>query len=636
MGYTLEQLQRMGATPINSGSQPAPIEEPKKKYTLSELQALGATPAPQEKQPSFVGSIIRDIARPFANIGQNVKAIPLALQGKSMEEINKELTVQNPYLGEIHPVGTTKGSFGENLKEAVGTGLNIASNLPLASGANLGYQGLKTALKEGVGSLAKRALPIIGEGALYGGSYGTGRALEEGKSIPQALGEGAIGAGLGAAGSAVLGVGGPFLAGGTKELVGKTKNLFNKEQAVNSLENKYTELLTGQSPSKAKKFKAAQDITEAKNKAGTEGLPPQRILAEAGIIPKQEGSRLSTLQQADELRATTAPLRDANRSALREVELATPKINLDQVETDIINRIRSSDVKSTVKQSMEQRARNELMATRAEYGPEVTISTLDDLKSKHWDYAFKNKGLVEADILQKNSDYAIAKEYQKMIEETARKAGFDDVAQLNRHIGDILGAADFLENLNGKTLNFGRLGRLFAMGIGSTMGNSFLGKILGAMGGDAVANILISQSVAGPVKRLVLREIQKKDPVAYTRAIQWLDQQKLLKDTRLQLPAPQAGRSYLNQGRAIPIFTTNKPGVEYVGKEASVGKYQPLPQAARPQEKNPIFILSKKDRKIIRSKPVTEQKYTPMYRKNLPIIQAGKGSKKKGELPTIY
>lgn len=90
MSYTLEELQKMGAKPIESS-------EPKKKYTLEELQGLGAKPVDsgvgQEKKSMFTGGMgigvgpgvapmdfSKQISDIGSRIGESVTSLPLRLK----------------------------------------------------------------------------------------------------------------------------------------------------------------------------------------------------------------------------------------------------------------------------------------------------------------------------------------------------------------------------------------------------------------------------------------------------------------------------------------------------------------------------------------------------------------------------
>lgn len=303
---------------------------------------------------------------------------------------------------------------------------------------------------------------------------------------------------------------------------------------IDSLEAKYYELesTTGKTRKVAQKAEAR---TAALDKAGTTGQAPQRMLAEDGIIPKQEGTKLTTRDQAQKFRDDTLQYREANRKGLQEVEYAVPQTNIDELEQRAISEARSQkNIDNGDAPNLVKKIREEFANYREAYPTgKVPLTKLDDIKTARW-------GKVKnfSDPLGGEVDYLIGKSAQKTIEETTAAAGFEEVAQMNRHIGDRMEAARYLESLDGKVVKGGNLTKLVYQAIGSTAGKTLPTKIIGALGGEAVANALISNSVATPVKRMLLRNVAAKDPEAYARTLQWLEEQGVARDLRLGLPEP--------------------------------------------------------------------------------------------------
>lgn len=307
-----------------------------------------------------------------------------------------------------------------------------------------------------------------------------------------------------------------------------------RPREIDALEKKYAEL-AGTTQKTQKILTKGEKATEAKNAAGTQGQAPARLLAENGIIPKQKGSRLDTLEQADSFRNSTDALRDTNRKAIAEVEPSVQKSSLPNLEEEAVKMARSSkNIDSGIADTLEAHVREAFAAYKREYGDAIPLTKVDDIKVARW----KPVKFDSTKPYASDSNYLIAKVMQKEIESKASSAGYEDVAQLNRHIGDRLEAAKFLESLNNKVVKGGRLSKYVYQGIGASMGHSIPGKIVGALGGDAMANLMISNSVAGPLKRLILRNLEAKDPEAYTRALEWLHQRGVIRENTPRLPAP--------------------------------------------------------------------------------------------------
>lgn len=356
-------------------------------------------------------------------------------------------------------------------------------------------------------------------------------------------------------------------------------------KAVDDLEQTYTNIMSGTTPG-AKKISKIEQKTEMLNKAGTVGKTPQRVLAENGVIPKLDGTKIKSFEQAEDFRKTIEPLRQANREALQEVERMIEPIDLNILEQEAIAYARTpKNINSGAFDKMQKEIQSEFALLRQNYPDgRIPLTVVDDIKAARWDNVFKNKGLVDADVLKKDSEYAIAKALQKKIEEVAELSGNKNVAQLNREIGDRLEASKFLEDLNGKIVKGGRLLKYMTTLMGSSLGQGFIGKVVGAIGGNVVGDIIISSQISNPLKRLILKNLQKQDPKTYTQTIQWLQRQNLDQETRLLLPpAPATRFPIINQGRPIPVLPEGRP-IDVISPEITAGRITP---AKTPQSKSP-------------------------------------------------
>lgn len=343
-----------------------------------------------------------------------------------------------------------------------------------------------------------------------------------------------------------------------------------QRKAVDNLENKYYEWAGATKPG-VKRIGKAEAAALAKNKAGTMGEAPPRVLAEARIVPNTEGTKFSTQGQADDLRKSLAPLHEANQNALKEISYATPPADITDLERAALSKAAATRATESERQTLLQNIRKEFRLLRNKYGDTISIVDLGNEKSVYW-------GPVKFDAtkpFKKDMNYNIASAMQKKIETIASDAGFTDVAQLNRTIGDQLGAAKFLEDLNGQTLKHGRLGKLVYQGIGAIAGNTLIpgmGTIYGAVGGDVVARMLMSSSVSNPAKRLILSSIEKKSPEVYQATLKWLAQQGIARDLRLALPV---GIQRLGPGvRPDTSSVRSVPAKKTFGLDKSTGQFK--------------------------------------------------------------
>ncbi len=405
---------------------------------------------------------------------------------------------------------------------------------------------------------ALRTAGEIATGAGVGYGYDVTMGLQDEEAAPYKPGIGTA-----------IGVGIPVvskLGGKTAEFV---KSSLDEKKAVADLRETYR-TLTGGTKSGMKRQTGADVKTSAMDKAGTTGRPPEQVLAEKGIIPQAKGTKLNTYTQAEELRASVAPLREQNRAALAEVENMVAPSKLDDLEAAAIENARTkSNINSGRADKMEKEIRQEFDILRREYpNGEIPLSVVDEIKSARWDNVFKNKGLVDADVLRKDSEYSIAKALQKHIEEVSESAGNKQVAQLNREIGDILDASKYLDSLHGNTLKGGRLLKYVTTVIGSSLGQGVVGKFIGAFGGNIVGDILIANNISNPIKRWVLKSVRDKDPKAYIETIEWLAKQKDARANRLLLPA--------GDKKAIELF-------DGIQRDAS-GKIKEYPMSILPAD----------------------------------------------------
>lgn len=484
---------------------------------------------------------------------------------KQLREMNKNLQEETnlPSTGQVvgQLGGTaldvlTAGTYGK-ATAGMKTG-ELASKTPLVKGAVTAVSPeLGKIAEQKVGGLfTKEGALNVAKGAGIGYGYDVTQGLQGLRGEDRTEGSAFV-PGLGTAIGTII----PAISEGVqtyKNIKSPTPERINN--AINELEGKYTEWSTGTKPGKKLINKVTQK-TEMLNKAGTEGNTPMRTLAESGIVPELKGVKFDTFTQAEDFRNSIQPLREANRSALVEAGLSTVPTDISVLEQKALQTAKTpQNVNSGRYDKMASDIRREFQLLRKNYPDgKIPLILQDDIKSARWDNVFKNKGLVEADALKKDSEYAIAKAFQKNIEEVANQAGHTELAQLNREIGDKLDASKFLESLDGKVLKGGRVGKYVGTLIGSSLGQTVPGKIVGALGGNYVADKLIKASVTSPIRRAILSKLAKEDPESYTMTLKWLAEQDKLRSTRLALPAG-GQQPIVNEGRPIKVFPRSVEG----------------------------------------------------------------------------
>lgn len=346
------------------------------------------------------------------------------------------------------------------------------------------------------------------------------------------------------------------VAGNIKSKIGETslntsnKLGLNKDSAVTHLESDW-EKWTGATKPGVKSLNKAEQRTNALNASGTEGKLPQRVLAESGVIPETTGTKFTTESQANTYHESLKPIAEAADRAVDEVSSFVAPTPIDVLEQQTIKRIKELGLTVGDEKALLNDAKNEYLGLRERYGDSMSLSEQKIEKSAYQ----KPVKFDSTKPFKTDFNYNMGKTFQSSIEKTAEEAGFPDVAQLNRELGDRYAAEKMLRGLDGQTLKYGKIGK-YAMGVAGTMlGSSVPGKILGYMGGELVADLLMKADVANPIKRLILKGIEKNNtPEAYKATLKFLNDQGVLRDNRPKLPAGNI-EDYKLGGKNNPIVT---------------------------------------------------------------------------------
>lgn len=213
--FTPEQLKKKYNLNTTSTQKVFTPDQLKSKYGISEPEQAETRESRIEQElpvgtgdrvkPTFGGEIVRGLVKPFVKLGASVKAVGEAVQGKTPTGIKSE------FLGDVRPIGegfdVTKG-LKENikpLKDAVGTGAELASFIPIVRGAKVVTEIAKQPFKQ---ALTQSAKTLGKEGAVQGGLSSFGTSLQNDENITKTIGNTLLGTGLGGVLGAGLGAGG--------------------------------------------------------------------------------------------------------------------------------------------------------------------------------------------------------------------------------------------------------------------------------------------------------------------------------------------------------------------------------------------------------------------------------------------
>jgi hypothetical protein len=208
-----EYERKYGTKPVvSSASTPVKMSRAdyEAKYGKPEATA-------QESDKGFLGNLAVDVLRPVARMSTNlINAGQIAVGAKETSPLS------GSFFGQVDAVGNTGKGFLADVKDSVGVGLELASYIPVAKGAKIGFDVLKGATSKSGREVLKRAvMPLIKEGAVGGGLAGGGTALQKDKGVGGVLLDTALGGAAGAAAAPLFGAG----AAVTGKVLGKYTNI---------------------------------------------------------------------------------------------------------------------------------------------------------------------------------------------------------------------------------------------------------------------------------------------------------------------------------------------------------------------------------------------------------------------------
>lgn len=156
----------------------------------------------------------------------------------------------------------------------------------------------------------------------------------------------------------------------------------------------------------------------------------------------------------------------------------------------------------------------------------------------------------------------IAKKLKELVETNTNSA---DVKALNKELSQYYTVIDYLEKLDGKKVDGGKLGKYFAKTVGAMVGGHFgpLGAIIGAETAGGIKGSNLSKTLNGKTGVELKSSQMMKDAIAESNK------------PRLMIAAPQKGapRSVSVSSSVIPVAPKNS-SIELTSK-LGIGKYKP-------------------------------------------------------------
>jgi hypothetical protein len=513
---------------------------------------------PSQTSPSIkdpfkkIGGFVKDVAAD-ATKTLLVKPVTRAVQvgAYGVGALTKNEQLKDKALGDVQ-VGPFRveaqktGSAG--VKQIVGDAAKSASYLYAPGGAGAAAQGFKQGLKQTI-------VQGVKAGALTGGAYASGSALQEDKDLLDTAKDTIVGAAFGGAtGGALAGglYGGAKFLQGTKNIITKTPTSGSqpsglKNKVVTQLERKYDEIFTGTKSAKNAFAKSTQ-----------RGKTPSKFLAEHGYVVDVKGGKIDAASTIEKINRNAEPLEEVLDEILRTKDAMLPEANrvsLDILGTKAKQALNSESNKASGNLSkMYQQVDDVIAELKTQFGDSVDYSTLNSIKRGQWK---QTKFDATRPNYAGDVNYKIGSAAKDTLEELIEET---DIKGLNNYLGDHFDAIQNLLKVNGNAVKGGRLGNYFARTAGAIIGSHGgpVGSVVGMFGGDMVANIMQNNYIAGPIKRMMLQKIMTKATPASPIYIQAAAALSKLKNTHsmMRLPAPPIGSP--KQSVNIPILQPRK------------------------------------------------------------------------------
>lgn len=495
-------IQERKATPsqvldsIVQKHQPQTVDEPQQEDGFVKSLVKGAV-NPLLRLGTSAYSVLQAAPKAGEAIGYSLKGDKEAAQ-RAAEEGMAELRPRDlPIVGKVKPVALQAPGQGavRSFADAAGVGAELASNLVGGEGVSsvgksLGKETLKQVVKQG----AK-------EGLVSGAVYGLGSGLQkEDASLKSVAKDTAVSGSMGLLAGGVLSAAG---YGVKKALTPKVDRVIqNRTKELDKLDSSYAVL------------------RKQTQKAQERGFDVKRILAETDLLhgSVDNNGTIRTQNAISDLNDFIKPQEDV---ISRNLKKEGRKIPLQMVESELKAAVNDSGLKGGAKIRGLKNVADDIEGYKLDADKDgyISIATLHDAKVDK--YANINYTNPES----QRADKVIAKRLKELVERETRSV---DVKKLNQELSQYYTLQGYLEKLDGKKVEGGRLGKYFAQTIGSIVGSHFgpLGSIAGAEIGGKIKGAEMASKFSGKTG------IKLQQSQAMRNAIEQG------KDKVIQLPAP--------------------------------------------------------------------------------------------------
>jgi len=440
-------------------------------------EALGAI-------SNFAKGIVMPVARTAESAFAPIEATAQLAAGNQAGAATTMQGITLPWLGRVTPVGTNDTTTGQFAKDVIGTGLQVGSLLgggegAAAEGAEREAVPLLSRIAEGAGSGAKVA-------GLAGAAQGAGGALQDpNASVGSVLAGTAEGGATGFVTGGVLG----GALGGLVKNAGEGVTDAATQKNLSALE-------------KLELSKGGQGLSDIADTATKQGFDIRGDIAKSNLLSgtiDKTGTIDTTGASAEMGKVLNAPGENGvpslveRASALIKAEGNTVPISEVQraMEENMLN---NSSLKGEALINAKAKIDREIagLSLFSDQNGEVPVSELQDAKTnKYATIDYQNTG-------NKLADKNIANTYKTLVEDNTNSV---DIKAHNKALSHVYAIKDYLDELNGRKVEGGKLGSYFAKGLGSVLGIHFgpLGQIISSEGMGAIQKAAMMNTFANGV-----------------------------------------------------------------------------------------------------------------------------------------
>lgn len=452
------------------------------------------------------------------------------LQGGLKEESSMPTTGQ--VVGQLGGTAldvATAGTYGKAKTALMATGklAPSASTLTtkLATGAGL-PELAKVAGQKASGLFTAKGLGNIAKGTGIGYGYDVSQGLQ-GLRGEDREGSSAFVPGLGTA----IGAGIPLAQGTTQSV----KNRLAPDYKVAKLEAKRLKELD--------KLTQAP-LTKAVEKGRQRGIDVKKVLSETDVLhgAVDKTGNITTKGSGGAIEEYTKKYVQGNEDivsqALKKENKAVP---IDLIKARLNKAVMDSGIEGKALTQAKKNIEEELAgyALRGGENNTIPLETLHRAKiDKYNNINFFTEGNV------KKYDKTVAKALKEIVENETRSI---DVKKVNEELSKHFAVIDYLEKLDGKKVEGGKLGKYFAQTVGGIVGSHFgpLGAIAGAEAGGRLKGAAMSRAFQGKTGKTI------PQAEAITQAIEYK------KSAPLQLPQSKSNNlGNLNMSQSTTISPT--------------------------------------------------------------------------------